>query len=76
MGISSASSQDPVWDMAWTWIQRQHATPTLDDQAARELAQWLDADPRHRAAYDQASRLWFVAGFVPPANPIDIPDAP
>lgn len=73
-GIDSNSGQ--AWDAAWSWIMRQHERDHFDATAQAELSQWLQAHPSHREAYDKASRLWQLAGLVPPANDIDIPDCP
>lgn len=64
---------DPVWDAAWSWVMRQHERESFDAGAEAELARWLAADRLHRQAYDKASRLWLMAGLVPPVNEIDIP---
>jgi len=65
--------QDPVWDIAWSWVLRQHERESFDANAEAELAQWLAADGVHRLAYDKAGRLWLMVGLVPPANDIDVP---
>jgi transmembrane sensor len=75
MGDDANPQRDPTWDTAWTWVQRQHETPELDAHALAELARWLAADPRHRVAYEEASKLWLLAGLVPPVNDIEIPGA-
>jgi ferric-dicitrate binding protein FerR (iron transport regulator) len=74
MGDNSNPRNDPVWDAAWAWVQRQHEDPHLDEPAKAELVRWLAADPRHRAIYEEASRLWLLAGLVPPVNDIEAPD--
>ena len=66
-------NQDPVWDIAWSWVLRQHERESFDANAEAELAQWLAADAAHRQAYDKAGRLWSMAGLVPPVSDIDIP---
>ncbi|WP_454694297.1 FecR/PupR family sigma factor regulator [Achromobacter aegrifaciens] len=66
------SKQDPVWDIAWSWVLRQHERESFDASAEAELAQWLAVDAAHRQAYDKAGRLWLMAGLVPPANDIDV----
>lgn len=73
MGDSMNSAQDPIWDLAWSWVIRQHERDTFDAAAEAELARWLAADAAHRQAYTRAGRLWLAAGLVPPANDIDIP---
>jgi transmembrane sensor len=69
------TQQDPAWDAAWAWVFRQHEDRELDEPAKAELVRWLAAHPRHRAIYDEACRLWLMAGLVPPANQVDIPGA-
>ena len=66
-------NQDPVWDIAWSWVLRLHERETFDARAKTDLAQWLAADATHRQAYDKAGRLWLMAGLVPSANDIDVP---
>jgi len=73
MGEEVNPKQDPIWDIAWSWVTRQHERQSFDAAAEAELAHWLAADPAHRHAYDKASRLWLMAGLVPPVNDIDIP---
>jgi transmembrane sensor len=73
MGNDLNSPSDPVWDAAWSWVTRQHERETFDESAQMELARWLQAEPSHRQAYDKASRLWLLAGLVPPASDIDMP---
>ena len=58
---------DPLWDTAWDWVQREHDL-NFDDAARTEMTAWLLAEPAHRRAYDKAAQLWLLAGFVPPAN--------
>ncbi|ADP15911.1 hypothetical protein AXYL_02591 [Achromobacter xylosoxidans A8] len=66
-------NQDPIWDIAWSWVLRQHERESFDANAEAELAQWLAADAAHRQAYDKAGRLWLMVGLVPPVSDIDIP---
>jgi transmembrane sensor len=70
---NAAPLQDPVWQAAWHWVLREHEGRLDDAQRAERLA-WLNADPAHRKAYDEAARLWLLAGLVPPAHvqpPVD-----
>lgn len=64
---------DPVWEIAWAWILRQHERENFDAAAQAELIRWLTADPAHRQAYEKANRLWVLAGLVPPVDDIDVP---
>ncbi|MEN5066938.1 FecR/PupR family sigma factor regulator [Achromobacter aegrifaciens] len=75
MGDDINSKQDTVWDVAWSWVLRQHEHDSFDATDEAELVQWLAADAAHRQAYDKAGRLWLMAGLVPSANDIDIPGA-
>lgn len=67
---------DPLWNTAWDWVQREHDTEGFDEAARAEMTIWLLADPSHRRAYDRAARLWLLAGFVPPANDFGDGDEP
>jgi transmembrane sensor len=73
MGNDTNPSSDLVWEAAMSWVAREHERETFDASARDELARWLQADPAHRRAYDQACRLWHLAGFVPPATDIEVP---
>ena len=76
MGHSASNQQDPIWDAAWAWVVRHHEERYAVEATTDALAQWLVADPRHREAYEKASRLWLMAGLVPPTTDVDIPDCP
>jgi transmembrane sensor len=65
--MTSSEHTDPTWQVAWSWVQREHEQP-LDASALAERALWLKSDPAHRQAYDEASRLWLLAGLVPPTG--------
>ncbi|MFP5435880.1 FecR family protein [Sphingobium sp. ba1] len=45
-----------VHDAAGAWLARRQAG--ADPNGERAFLAWLDADPRHRAAYDEAARAW------------------
>jgi ferric-dicitrate binding protein FerR (iron transport regulator) len=75
MDTTMNQQRDPVWNGAWGWITRQHEERTLSAEAQRELDVWLAADERHRTAYAEATRLWFLAGFVPPVHDVEVPGA-
>lgn len=71
---SNDVSQDPIWDIAWAWVQLQYSREaTFDAEAQQKLVEWLAIDVAHRKSYDKACRLWLIAGLVPPANEIPIP---
>ena len=59
---------DPIWNTAWEWVQREHDRENFDDAARSEMTARLLAQPAHRRAYDKAAQLWLLAGFVPPVN--------
>lgn len=76
MGSTEHDHHDPIWEAAWAWVVRHHEDKYADDATTQALAQWLAADPRHCDAYQKASRLWLMAGLVPPVGDVGIPDAP
>lgn len=73
MTDQTLSCQDPIWEEAWAWVQRQHETGFDDASFNVQLNQWLQTDPAHRKAYGKVARIWSVAGLVPPVHDIDIP---
>ncbi|MGC4060243.1 MAG: DUF4880 domain-containing protein [Aquabacterium sp.] len=68
---SNFECDDLVWRDAWAWVMREHER-ALDDDGRLAMQAWLGERPAHRQAYEQASRLWLLAGLVPPAQ-IDLP---
>lgn len=70
----TSSSPNSVWDAAWQWVLRQHDEGFEDPQFNAALHDWLRADPAHGRAYDQASRIWAIAGLVPPVNDMSATD--
>ncbi|WP_377155080.1 DUF4880 domain-containing protein [Roseateles sp. UC29_93] len=56
---------DPVWQAAWTWVQREFDRERFDEAARLALARWLAEDPEHVRMHQQATRLWALAGQVP-----------
>ena len=75
MSREPAKSEDPVWDAAWDWVTREHRGEGLPESERRALAEWLGEDPRNRAAYQRAAKLWLLSGLVPPVNDVPIPGA-
>lgn len=63
--MTAPYDEDPVWEAAWAWVQREFDHDTFDAAARAEMTAWLLADPLHRARYDEAARLWLLAGMVP-----------
>src|SRR6186713_676297 len=55
-------AQELAMQAAWDWVMKAHEQP-LSDAEHEALARWLDADPRHRSAHAQASRLWLLSGL-------------
>lgn len=49
------------------WVLRTHEQP-LDPQVTAALNAWLALDPAHRAAYEEAARVWLLTGLVPPSE--------
>lgn len=76
MGSTERDRHDPIWEAAWAWVVRHHEEKYADEATAHALARWLAEDPRHREAYQKASRLWLMAGLVPPVGDVEIPGAP
>jgi ferric-dicitrate binding protein FerR (iron transport regulator) len=61
---------DAAWQAALDWVMAQHESP--EDASLREaLAAWLGESPAHRAAYEEARRVWLLTGFVPPMDTSD-----
>ena len=65
--MTDTPEHDPVWQKALDWVLCTHRQP-LDADTASDLAAWLDEDPAHRQAYDEAARVWLLTGLVPPAD--------
>lgn len=65
--MTDSRRNDPVWQTAVDWVLRAHERP-LDADAMAALTAWLDQDPAHRAAYEEAARVWLLAGLVPPSG--------
>lgn len=55
--------QDPAWNQALDWLLAVQERPQ-DARLRAELEAWLAADPRHRAAYGKALRVWTLTGDV------------
>ncbi|WP_074798525.1 FecR/PupR family sigma factor regulator [Nitrosospira briensis] len=59
--------EDIVWKTAVEWVIREHGSSNSAD--LKELIAWLNQDSSHRAAYEEASRIWLLAVFVPSSTP-------
>lgn len=57
--------RDPAWDEALDWLLALQERPE-DARLRAELETWLTADPRHRAAYGKAQRVWTLTGAAAP----------
>ncbi len=55
---------DPVWELAWEWVVREHEE-SLDEGRRQQLMTWLQADIKHRAAYEDACEIWLAAALIP-----------
>jgi transmembrane sensor len=66
---SEDQDSDEVWHTAVEWVIREHES--LSSAEREELIGWLNMNPAHRKAYDEAARLWLLTGLVPPSEPAD-----
>ncbi len=57
--------QDPAWNQALDWLLKLQERPQ-DARLRADLETWLDAAPRHRAAYGKAQRVWALTGEAVP----------
>ncbi len=62
----SSQGEDPIWDMAVEWVMREHNQ--LGEAELEALTAWLEADPAHLAAYEEASYLWKLCGIAMSGN--------
>jgi transmembrane sensor len=62
--MPDSKDDDVIWQTALEWIIRSHES-SLDIATERELVDWLENNPAHRAAYDEAFCVWTLAGLVP-----------
>ena len=60
--MANPEIEDLVWHTAVEWVIRKHALLSVNEQ--RSLIDWLDRDAGHRAAYEEASRLWLLSGVA------------
>ena len=51
-------------DEAIEWLARLRASDVTDSERA-DFAQWLDASANNKAAFDDASTLWYLLGSLP-----------
>lgn len=64
--MANTEHEEKVWHAAVDWVIREHES--LSPVELKELIDWLNMDPAHREAYDDASRLWLLTGLVPPSD--------
>lgn len=60
-GLNIVEGGDPIRRQAAAWFARLRADDATESDR-RQCRQWLDADVRHRAAYERMERLWSGAG--------------
>ena len=65
--MTDSRQNDPVWQAAVDWVLRAQEQP-LDPGTTAALTAWLAQDPAHRAAYEEAARIWLLTGLVPPSE--------
>lgn len=65
--VANLKQEDVVWKTAVDWVILEHRSLSAAEQ--KDLVDWLNMSPAHRAAYEEASRLWLLTGFVPPSVP-------
>ncbi len=64
--MTNAQHEARIWHAAVEWVIREHGT--LDAEDRKELIDWLKKDPAHRAAYEEASRIWLITGLIPSSS--------
>jgi transmembrane sensor len=65
--VTDVQREDIVWKTAVEWVIREHGP--LSPADLKELIAWLNQDSSHRTAYEEASRLWLLTGFLPSSTP-------
>jgi ferric-dicitrate binding protein FerR (iron transport regulator) len=61
-----AGHNDSIEQAALAWVMALHEAPG-DTTLLIALADWLNASPQHRRAYEEANRVWVLTGLIPPA---------
>jgi len=75
--MAAKPSKEDIDQAAIGWVMARNDAP--GDAAVREgLAAWLAADAAHRAAYEEARKVWLLTGLLPAqAEPhAEVPQAP
>ncbi|MFN3984809.1 MAG: FecR/PupR family sigma factor regulator [Rhodocyclaceae bacterium] len=70
---TNSNTGGSLWTQAVHWVLCEHEG-RLDEAARAELRCWLGISSAHRAAYEEASRLWLLTGLVPPQGAVDEPE--
>lgn len=73
--MTDSKRDDLIWQTAVGWVMREHEEP-LDPVAHNALLTWLKDNPAHRAAYEEAARLWLLTGLIPPSEDASEIDPP
>lgn len=81
MNKKNSLGKDLLREVAWDWVLKQHEQHEtgIDNPAFNvALQNWLEEDPAHRKAYDEALRIWAISGLVPPEDnrASDVPSPP
>lgn len=63
--LKTVAGGEPVRQQAAAWFARLHADDVTDAQT-RQWQAWLDADSRHRSAYERIERMWSALGAHAP----------
>lgn len=65
--MEKTKRDDLVWDAAWEWVVLEHEQP-LNASVRQQRVAWLNEDPSHRKAYEEAAHIWLLAGLIPPTD--------
>jgi len=67
--MAGSQEQEGFDQAALAWVMALHDAPT-DPQVRGALQGWLDASPEHRAAYEEARKVWQLTGLAlaPPTD--------
>lgn len=61
--MTQTDSRDPIQEAAADWFARLQGEPALEDWTAFQT--WLEADPRHAAAYEAVEAVWVDLDELP-----------
>lgn len=65
--MEKTKREDLVWDTAWEWVVREHEHP-LSASVRQQMVAWLNQDPSHLKAYEEAAHIWLLAGLILPTD--------